>query len=85
MFDDIQECPHCHGLINREHFARVRDPEAPMLTTMFYCDHCRFGWESLWETAGNGLHLLFTLTHNGRTEPKSLADFRRRLRNAIAA
>lgn len=84
MFDPIQECPHCGGLINREHFVQFVDEGA--VVTMLYCEWCDAGRESMWErVARNVLRLEFYLDYFARTEPESLGKFLAELRARIAA
>ena len=85
MFDSIQQCPRCDGLIDRRHFLAHEDHRDHTLETMLYCEHCDYGIESLWERTGNGLRLDFTLEYIGSTEPASLRRFIARLRARVAA
>lgn len=83
-FNDIQQCPRCSGLINREHFVQME--EWDHVTTMLYCQHCDYGKESLWDKDRDGLlHHNFSLDYVGSSEPQALGRLRERIHGAVAA
>jgi hypothetical protein len=84
FFNDIQQCPRCAGLINREHFVKLEETDC--VTTLLYCEHCEFGRESLWEKDADGyLTYAFSLDYFGRTEPQALGRLRERIYHEVAA
>ena len=85
MFDSIQQCPRCDGLIDRRHFLCRENHRDHTLETMLYCEHCDYGVESLWLRTDGSYELEFSLEYIGRTEPQSLARFIARLRARVAA
>ena len=51
MLPEFANCPHCHGTLPREHYAREplegHGPDHEV--TLIYCEFCRFGRETLWQ------------------------------------
>lgn len=80
----VQQCPQCTGCISREHTAT--EELAEYAVTYIYCEFCSVGIETLWRhTASGNDEEVFTLRHNGQTNPVELGKFLQRLETARAA
>ncbi len=83
-FPDIQECPHCEGLIAREHFAQILCPDGRLITYM-YCTHCDWGRETLWEPVHDHCwHESLSVDYSANKDVHKLGGFLRRLRDLVA-
>ena len=77
IFVPHQQCPACHGALNREHCSRQWNPDRTEAIERLYCEHCNRGWETICDVIDGVMvpDSASTLDYSPRTEPATFERF----------